>query len=234
MILLKSININDIIYNGYPISKYSKKINISNNLPKNSINAKDINENDIIINIDKNPTSVIELIPNQILTKHSKFNIESTNNIFTPYDDFLKVIVVERHHKKDSIGLAIIKGFGLKNGAIGTTVAHDSHNIIIIGDNDKDILNVFYNIKKIGGGYVISSENKILDYLPLEIAGLMTDIPYQELSKKLHNLTLAAQKIGVNKCFDPFITMSFLALPVIPDIRLTDKGLFDVCKFKFV
>lgn len=231
---LKSININDIIYNGCSISKYSKKINISNNLSKNSINAKDLDENDIIININKNPTSIIELIPNQILTKHSKFNIKSKDNIFRPYDDFLKVIVVERHHKKDSIGLSIIKGFGLKNGAIGTTVSHDSHNIIIIGDNDKDILNVFYNIKKIGGGYVISSENKILDYLPLEIAGLMTDIPYKELSKKLYNLTLTAQKIGVNKCFDPFITMSFLALPVIPEIRLTDKGLFDVCKFKFI
>lgn len=233
---LKEFRIENVIYGGKEIDLKNKLKCIAQNdiLPKNSINITTVDKNSIKIEIDKTPTSVIEIIDNQIITKHSKYNIKDKNFQFTPYDDFNKIVVIERHHQKNSIGKAIIKGFGIKNGAIGTTIAHDSHNIIIIGDNDIDILNTLNYIKEIGGGYVISSNEKILESLPLEIGGLMTSIDEFELSKKLNKLHIIASSLGVNKNIDPFITMSFLALPVIPEIRVTDKGLFDVNKFEFI
>lgn len=230
---LEKFNINKVFYNGKLVTKNNdKKSNIKLDT---KINCRDINKEDLKIIIKKDqPVDVIELVSNQILTKHEKYSDIKCdeNDLFTPYDDFLKILVIERHHKKTSFGIGIIKGYGLKNGAIASTVSHDSHNIIIVGDNDNDILIAFNKIKEIGGGYVISN-NSELQTLKLSIAGLMSD-DEENFVNDLHNIINKAYDMGVKRCFDPLITLSFLALPVIPEIRITDKGLFDVKNYKFI
>ena len=144
-------------------------------------------------------------------------------------------MVVERHKNKKSIGLGLVENFKLKNGAIASTIAHDSHNIIVVGDNDIDIINAIDEIRKSGGGIAISSNNQILDSLSLPIAGLMSDKNIEFVSDKLDNmLKIAYDKLKVSTAIEPFMTLAFLALPVIPHIKLTDKGLFDVDNFEFI
>ena len=161
--------------------------------------------------------------------------MELEKGVFKPQKDILKVAVVERHNKTGNIGLGLVEGFGLKNGAIASTVAHDSHNIIVIGDNDRDMVMAIYELEKVGGGITIVSNGEILDTLALEIAGLMSQKPLGEVNEKLNGmLDTSYEKLGINREHEPFMTLSFIALPVIPDIKLTDMGLFHVGEFKFI
>uniref|UniRef100_UPI0031B58C2B adenine deaminase C-terminal domain-containing protein n=1 Tax=Clostridioides difficile TaxID=1496 RepID=UPI0031B58C2B len=120
------------------------------------------------------------------------------------------------------------------SGAIATTVAHDSHNIIVAGDNDDDILVAINYLKEIQGGYVIVSNGKVLAHLSLQVAGLISTFTAEEVQEITDNMLEIARKMGVPEYVDPFITLSFMALPVVPQIRLTDLGLFDVEEFKFI
>lgn len=231
---LEKVEINSVYFNGKLLDS-DIKLNLTkpDDCLLNTIKISKIEKEMLEIKI-KDENSVIELVPFEITTRHIKEKLICNIDIFVPYDDYLKIVVVERHNKTGNIGVGIIKDFGLKNGAIGSTVAHDSHNIIIIGDNDKDILNCIKHFEKTGGGYVISSQNKILESLELEIGGLITNLSEDEVQDKLHKMIEISKKLGIKSCYDPFITMSFLALPVIPEIRITDKGLFDVKSFKFI
>ncbi len=148
--------------------------------------------------------------------------------------DICKIAVVERHHATGNIGIGLIRGYGLKNGAVATTVAHDSHNMIVVGTNDEDMLLAINELEKVQGGYTIVQNGKVIDTLPLNIAGLMSDLPAETLIKRLDDLTAKAHEVGVSKDIDPFITLSFMALPVIPKIRITDMGVFDVETFSFI
>ena len=161
--------------------------------------------------------------------------VETENGYFKYCDNISKIVVLERHNKTNNIGLGLVKNFDIKNGALASTVAHDSHNIIAIGDNDKDIINAISQVKNMQGGIAISSNNEILDSLDLKIGGLMSDKSIDVVNEKLKNmLDTAYNKLGVNKEIEPFMTLAFLALPVIPEIKITDKGLFDVNKFEFI
>ena len=145
-----------------------------------------------------------------------------------------KLAVIERHHLTGNIGLGILKGFGIKGGAIASTVGHDSHNLIIAGDNDEDMLIAADALKDCGGGICVVSKGIVLARLPLPIAGLMTDAPVEDVLERQRALLDAAKYIGISGTSDPMVTLSFLALPVIPSIRLTDKGLFDSVNFCFI
>ncbi|MBP1708875.1 MAG: adenine deaminase [Deltaproteobacteria bacterium] len=148
-------------------------------------------------------------------------------------EDILKMVVVERHRATGNIGIGFVHGFGLTQGAIGSSVAHDSHNLIVVGTNDEDILLSLQRLKAMGGGLVTVSNGKVLADLPLPIAGLMTDVPVREVYLQLKTLHRSATSLGCTLP-DPFMTLSFLALPVIPELKLTDKGLVDVTQFKIV
>jgi adenine deaminase len=178
---------------------------------------------------------VIQLIPNQIITKKAIREIPLKNQIAHPNveEDILKMVVVERHRATGNIGIGFVEGFGLKKGAIGSTVAHDSHNLVIVGTNDQDILTIIGGIESIGGGMAVVSDGKILASLSLPIAGLMSEASVQEVNQQLEKLNAAAKKLGC-KVPDPFMILSFLSLPVIPELKLTDKGLVDVNQFKIV
>ena len=177
----------------------------------------------------------IRLVPDQIITEQHivKPRVVKGLVVADPERDILKLAVVERHKASGRIGLGLVSGFGLRKGALATTVAHDSHNIIVVGTNDADMLRAVKELKRMGGGYVAVADGKVGASLPLPIAGLMSDKPAEEVALALHKLLEKAHVWGA-RLPNPFITLSFLALPVIPELKLTDRGLVDVSKFAVV
>lgn len=201
----------------------------------NTVNAIDIKENDLKIKINSDTANIIGINNQSLITEKITKKVETENGYFKYCDNISKIVVLERHNKTNNIGLGLVKNFDIKNGALASTVAHDSHNIIAIGDNDKDIINAISQVKNMQGGIAISSNNEILDSLDLKIGGLMSDKSIDVVNEKLKNmLDTAYNRLGVNKEIEPFMTLAFLALPVIPEIKITDKGLFDVDKFEFI
>ncbi len=154
----------------------------------NSVNIEKITEKDLEIKLEGSKVNVIKLLPHSLITEKVIREVELENGVFKPQKDILKVAVVERHNKTGNIGLGLVEGFGLKNGAIASTVAHDSHNIIVIGDNDRDMVMAIYELEKVGGGITIVSNGEILDTLALEIAGLMSQKPLGEVNEKLNGM----------------------------------------------
>jgi adenine deaminase len=149
--------------------------------------------------------------------------------------DVCKIAVIERHKGLGNVGLGLVEGFQIHGGALATTIAHDSHNIIVVGDNDGDMVNAVEELIRCSGGMTVSIEGTIRGTLPLPIAGLMSNLPGDHVRNELAALNaLATDELRVNPAIDPFMTLSFLALPVIPRLKLTDMGLFDVTNFDFV
>ncbi len=177
---------------------------------------------------------VIKMVPEQLITELVWRSVKSEHGAFTPSDGLCKLAVVERHHATGSIGLGIVEGLNIQNGAIASTVAHDSHNLVVAGDNDRDMLMAIEALRACGGGYCVVSRGIVLARLPLPIAGLMTDAPVEDVLARQQALLEAAKSLGADERTDPLIALSFLALPVIPAVRLTDEGLFDVTKMEFI
>lgn len=179
---------------------------------------------------------VIGIIANSLVTRHTIEKVPVKNGCFSfaEGEDFLKLAVIERHKGLGTIGLAIVRGFGLKSGAIATTIAHDSHNLVVTGCSDEDMIAAALRLKKMQGGMAVVNHGKVLAELALPIAGLMTDAPSADVAEKLKDLRDAAATLGASKSFNPFLTLSFLSLPVIPDLKLTDTGLFDVRAFRHI
>ena len=148
--------------------------------------------------------------------------------------DILKMAVIERHKNTHHIGIGYLNGYGLKAGAVATSVAHDSHNIICVGENDADMALAVNRIKENHGGIVVVRDGTILAELPLEIAGIMSDRPLTQVNDALENAKEAAHKLGVNDGIDPFMTLSFMSLPVIPTLRLTTRGVIDVITQQYI
>ena len=178
---------------------------------------------------------VIELIPGQILTKglSLKPKVRNAEIIQDLERDILKLAVIERHHASGGMGLGLIRGFGLQRGAFASSVAHDSHNLIIVGTNDADMATAVRAVADMDGGFVAVAGEKVLAQLALPIAGLMSNRPIDEVVARLSALQEALRSMGC-QLENPFMALSFLALPVIPELKLTDRGLFDVLKFSFV
>jgi adenine deaminase len=179
---------------------------------------------------------VIELVPGQIVTRRCMLEVEAQDGVVQTDvgRDILKLVVVERHRSTGNIGLGLVKGFGLKKGALGSSVAHDSHNIIVAGTNDFDIMFAVREIERMQGGLVAVTDGEVLASLPLPVAGLMSDKPLEEVAAKMERLEhSAAVDLGATHPA-PFAILSFLALPVIPELRLTDKGLVDVVAFRLI
>lgn len=202
---------------------------------RGSVNIKYLNMEDIQIPAPdrKEEIKVINVIPKQLITKKSIEKAKIVNGLAVSDvdNDILKIAVIERHKATGNIGLGFVKGFGLKSGAIASTVAHDSHNMIVIGTNDDDMYYAAVELVKSQGGKIIVENGKTLAHLPLPIAGLMSDKPVEEVQKKICELEQAAKQIGCTMS-DPFMSMAFLSLSVIPELKITDKGLIDVNKFE--
>jgi len=202
-----------------------------------TVNIKSVAEADLKIKLKSNQVHVIRLLPHSLVTKKVVREVEIEDGFFTYSDhtDILKLAVVERHKATGNIGLGLVENFKLKGGAIASTIGHDSHNLIVIGDNDGDIIAAIEEVVKVGGGITIAADGQILKTLELPIAGLMSKEPIEKINGDLGEmLEIAYEKLGVNREIEPFMTLAFLALPVIPDVKLTDMGLFDVQSFQFI
>lgn len=222
--------------NGSVLSPFRSKANMPSSII-NSVNLEPIKSDHLEINIENgSKANIIEILPNMIVTKHIIEEVTADNDLFQTNieRDQLKLAVLERHKKTGNIGLGIIKGLGIKNGAIASTVAHDSHNIVAAGTNDLDLVNAINVTREINGGLVISQNGEILASLPLPVSGLMSDLDYKTVYEKIKRLNQCLIAIGCSMKFNPFVTLSFLALPVIPELKLTDMGLFDVKTFKHI
>jgi adenine deaminase len=176
---------------------------------------------------------VIEIVPNQIVTKEIILapKIENGQVVADPARDILKLVVVERHRATGNVGVGFVRGLKLKSGAIGSTVAHDAHNVVVAGTNDADILFAIQELERLQGGQVCVANGKVKAELPLPIAGLVTDQPLAKAMKLIDDLNAAAHALGCDLAA-PFMTLSFLALSPIPELKLTDQGLIDAVKLQ--
>ena len=200
-----------------------------------SVRIKPLREDALLLRSDQPLAKVIQLIPDQIVTKKVIRKILLKDGLAYPNikEDILKIAVVERHKATGNIGIGFVQGFGLKKGSIGSSVAHDSHNLVLVGTNDRDILKTVEAIQAMRGGLAAVLDRKVLASLPLPIAGLMSEDFVPQVNLQLEALHRAAKNLGC-KIPNPFMTLSFLSLAVIPELKITDKGLVDVNQFKFV
>ncbi|CAG9620794.1 adenine deaminase [Sutcliffiella rhizosphaerae] len=202
-----------------------------------SVNMKSLHVKDLEIKIDsQKPCNIIEIIPNSLVTNHVSEKVTTEKGLFVSSmtHDLLKLAVIERHKRTGNIGLGIVKGLQLKHGAIASTVAHDSHNIVVVGTSDEDMLAAVRAVQEMQGGLVVISNGKILATLALKISGLMALTSTNVVLSNLEELHKALHVIGNPLTFNPFVALSFLGLPVIPALKLTDTGLFDVKQFKHI
>jgi adenine deaminase len=200
-----------------------------------SVRVKPLKKDAFLLRSSQSLAKTIQLIPRQIVTKKAMKRVLLKDGVAHPNlkEDILKIAVVERHKATGNIGIGFVQGFGLTKGAIGSSVAHDSHNIVLVGANDPDMLKAVEAIQAMKGGLAAVQDGKVLASLPLPIAGLMSEASVAQVNLQLEALLRAAKNLGC-KIADPFMTLSFLSLPVIPELKLTDKGLVDVNEFKFV
>lgn len=179
---------------------------------------------------------VIGLVPRQLVTKALERSVPVVKGEFVPDpgQDIVKLVVWERHQGSGKVGVGLLEGLGLKKGAIASTVAHDSHNLVVAGTDDASIMLAIKEIERIQGGLVVIGDKEVRGSLALPLAGLMTDWDIGEVREQLANLHKMARSLGVREEYDPFMTLAFLSLPVIPDLKLTDEGLVDVAAFRLV
>ncbi|WP_108670910.1 adenine deaminase [Peribacillus acanthi] len=203
----------------------------------NTIHFPGISELNLQIPIgESSRANVIGITPNQLTTKKLNESVTTEYGCFKPSieHDQLKLVVVERHKNTGNIGLGIVKGFGMKDGAIATTIAHDSHNLVCTGTNDGDIISAVNALKKMNGGLVVVKQGEVIASLPLTIAGLISNQDYSIVHTELKNIKNALTKLDFHGNSNPFLTLSFLTLPVIPSLKLTDLGLFDFENFRHI
>lgn len=200
----------------------------------NSVRLPEISKYDLALRCHVS-APVIKMIPHQLVTELVYRDVaRDENGCFIPSDGMVKLAVIERHHATGSMAVGILEGLGIKHGAVASTVAHDSHNLVVAGDNDEDMLMAIESLRDCGGGYSVVSRGVVLARLPLPIAGLMTAAPVNDVLEIQQALLDALYSLGAKRDSDPLIALSFMALPVIPAVKLTDEGLFDAVNFKFI
>lgn len=178
---------------------------------------------------DKRPRGVIGMVGGEIITTDNGYADKPDIN-----KDILKIAVIERHKNTGHIGLGYVQGYGLKSGAVATSISHDSHNIIVVGTNARDMAFAANRVHENCGGIVVADGERIKKEVVLEIAGLMSDVPLERMNTALEDCKKAAFELGVKKDIDPFMTLSFMSLPVIPTLRLTTRGVLDVTTQQYI
>ena len=238
---LENFQIQEVFIKGEHVaSKKNYLVKVESIVPENvrgMVNVKNFSEKRLEYKPKSSTVKTIEIIPGSVVTKigQAKIDFDEEGRWVRNSDDVVKVAVVERHHGTGNVGVALLQGYGLKGGAIATSVAHDSHNIIVAGDNDHDMAVAVSSLVQLGGGMVVVKDGQVVDSFGHEIAGLMTNFSAEEVAKRLEELhEIALNTLHINSNVDPFMTLCFMSLPVIPAIKLTDMGLFDVTQFKFI
>lgn len=205
---------------------------------KGSMHVKDFSVKRLKMQLKKDKVHVIEILPGGVVTKKAvaKVSLDETGDfIYNPQEDLVKMAVIERHHNTGNVALGLLRGYGIKEGAVALSVAHDSHNIIAVGVSNEDIAFAVEQLIAQQGGVVLVKDKEVIEAMPMPIAGLMSDQSGQWVDEKLTALHDKAFSIlGVHEEVEPIMTLCFMSLAVIPEIKLTDKGLFDVTIFDFI
>lgn len=205
---------------------------------KGSIVLKDFSADKFKMHLKSNHVNVIQILPGGVVTGKTTTTVqldEQGEFIYNPDEDIVKVAVVERHHGTGNVACAFLKGYGIKEGAVAISIAHDSHNIIVAGTSDAEMEAAVLHLKDQEGGIVLVKDLKVIESMPMPIAGLMSEKSGEWVKDKLTAIHDAARKeLGIYGEVDPVMTLCFMSLPVIPDLKLTDEGLFDVTKFCFI
>lgn len=203
-----------------------------------SMHVKNYNIDRLNLKLKSDKVHAIKVLPGGVDTKDEIVRVrrdEANNFVFDPDIDVAKIAVIERHQESGNVAVALLKDYGIKLGAIALSIAHDSHNIICVGTNDIDMDLAIRTLIEQEGGFVLVREAEILRATPLPVAGLMTDRSAEWINKELDILhDIAIRDLKVSEDVDPLMTLCFMALPVIPELKITDKGLFDVVKFEFI
>jgi adenine deaminase len=234
---LKKLRIDRVFYDGKPVAIGGKFLPVARTAaPRKLLKSVNIRRFDIKaleLRINAGTFPVIRIVPGQIITR--KITLKVPKGVFRPdiKNDLLKAVVVERHGATGNIGRAVVQGFGLKKGAIASTIAHDSHNVVAVGTSDEDIYAAVKTIQEMQGGLVVCRDGKPIARLPLPLCGLLSLDPAEKVSRHFDEVEKAAATLG-NLPPAPFALLSFIALPVIPELRITDKGIVDVIQFKLV
>jgi adenine deaminase len=201
-----------------------------------TIKTKPLEESSLDLPLGGEKAWVIGILPDQILTRKLSLVVKKDSRgmaVSDPDADVLKMAVIERHKASGNIGLGLVKGFGLRRGSLATSVGHDSHNVSVVGASDEEMRQAVREIEKMQGGFVVVDQGEIKASLRLPIAGLISSEPVEAVTSQMEKLAQAARELGTIPA-NPFLTLSFLTLPVIPELKLTDKGLVDVSEFRII
>lgn len=231
---LHKVDVEAVYYKGEPVRQKE--------LPRQQVPAQLLNTVHIKISgpeefrlpVSSSRARVVELVPGEILTREAVARVKVQDGCFVADETYQKLAVLERHHATGKKGLGIVKGCSLKGGAIASTVGHDSHNLIVVGDNDLDMYRAVLALMECRGGYTVVETGKEPLTLPLPVMGLLSNQSHQEVKEKLGRMLARARAMGVPKTMDPFITLSFLSLPVIPQVRITTRGMYHVARQQFL
>ena len=205
---------------------------------QSSVHLKDFSKEKFRVALKSNRVHTVEILPGGVVTKKSVDTVKLDQNgefVFDPEKDIVKMAVVERHKMTGNVACGFLKGYGIKRGAVALSVAHDSHNIIVTGVNDDEMEFAVRELEKMGGGIILVNDCKVVESMPMPIAGLMSDRSGEWVDEKLTALhEKAYSALGISGSVEPLMTLCFMSLPVIPEVKLTDIGLFDVTSFSFI
>jgi len=239
---LKDFHVNRVFVEGTLVAEEGKylpeieKCDISS--VKGSVIVKDFSKEKFKMNLKSNKVNVIKILPGGVVTAKDTAEIELDANgefVRNPEVDLVKVAVVERHQGTGNVACGFLKGYGIKEGAVALSVAHDSHNIIVVGVNDEEMEFAVNSLIEQEGGIVLVKEGKVIESMPMPIAGLMSDQSGEWVDQKLTDIhEKAYEELGICGDVEPVMTLCFMSLAVIPEIKLTDMGLFDVTTFSFI
>lgn len=232
---LETLNIRSVYFKGKPVcSKGKREIKACKAELRNTVHIKDFNKDKLLLEHPGSKAHVIGMLERQIVTEDLVEEVpwieKNGTKYFAPSAVYQKIAVIERHKNTGKVGIGIVKGFGLTGGAIASSVSHDSHNIIVVGDNDRDMVLAVNELIRTQGGYTLVCDGAVYKTLPLGIMGLMSDAGYENVNADLALMLPKAYEMGIAEGFDPFITLSFMALPVIPEVRITPRGTYLVQK----
>ena len=211
---------------------------ISTEKVQSSVHIDKFRKEQLKLNLTSDKARAIEVIPQEALTNEAIVSVKRDDQgqfVFDPKQDVTKIAVIERHHNTGNAFVGLLKGYGVKKGAIGLSIAHDSHNLIVTGTNDEDMAAAVKTLKEQEGGVVLIESGKIIGNMALPVAGLMSDLTGEKVAQQEAKINrLAHEVLGVSNNVDPIMTLGFMSLAVIPNLKITDIGLVDVTKFEIV
>ncbi|WP_196593065.1 adenine deaminase [Pectinatus sottacetonis] len=238
---LENFNVSDVYIDGILTASRGQYLPQIKKYPINKVtgtcHVKDFSQEKLSLKLTSNKVKTIDIMPDGVVTGQGTAIVQLNENsefVYSPDNDIVKIAVIERHKYTGNVATGLLRNYGIKKGAVAVSIAHDSHNIIAVGTNDKDIYYAVNELIKHQGGIVLSCAAKTIAAMPMPIAGIMSDKDGRWVNDKLTIIhKVAYEKLGINRNIDPIMTLCFMALPVIPKLKITDMGLFDVTKFAF-